>query len=242
MSMPFWLKNLLRPAVYAYRRGQRRRAFARHGDPSRERALMAAHLPANPVIVEAGAHIGADTWAMSRRWSEGRIHAFEPEPSLYAELRRAVAGCRNVSTYPLALGATNTTLTLHVSTGRGSGSSSLLAPKAHLDIHRDVAFTHAIQVPVVTLDAWATAHGVDHVDALWLDLQGMEHGVLQAAPRVLSTVQVIVTEFARVELYAGQTLWDDLVAWLAGQGFAVVAEFADGPGGNAILVRVAAQS
>ena len=237
VQLPPWFKDLLRPTVYGYRRWQRRRAFAQRGDLSRERAVMAAHLPAAPVIVEAGAHIGADTWAMSRRWPQGHIHAFEPVPGLYAELQRAVTGCRNVSTYPLALGAANDIMTMHVSAGRGSGSSSLLAPKAHLDVHRDVAFTHQIEVPVLTLDAWATVYGVARVDALWLDLQGAEYAVLQAAPRTLATVQLIVTEFARIELYAGQVLWEALAGWLASQGFRVVAEMDDGQAGNAVLVR-----
>jgi hypothetical protein len=47
------------------------------------KSLIATYLPANPTIVEAGAHIGVDTVQMSKRWPRGTIHAFEPIPDLF---------------------------------------------------------------------------------------------------------------------------------------------------------------
>jgi FkbM family methyltransferase len=43
-------------------------------------------LPINPIIIDAGAHIGVDTIEMSKIWRKGQIYAFEPVPTLFAEL------------------------------------------------------------------------------------------------------------------------------------------------------------
>src|SRR4051812_16786630 len=97
--------------------------------------LIAAELPDDPVVVEAGAHIGRDTVRLAHAWPLGHVHAFEPVPAVYAQLRRNVSHLRNVTTYPLAAAEAAGTAVLHVSGGASDGSSSLLAPAAHLDVH-----------------------------------------------------------------------------------------------------------
>ena len=50
--------------------------------------------PDNPIVVEAGAHVGSDTIEMSKLWPGGTIHAFEPIPHLLPSSRRIRAGSR----------------------------------------------------------------------------------------------------------------------------------------------------
>ena len=40
--------------------------------------LIKQYLPINPVVIEAGAHIGTDTVEFSKIWPKGSIYAFEP--------------------------------------------------------------------------------------------------------------------------------------------------------------------
>ena len=47
-------------------------------------ALLKKILPANPVIIEAGAQFGEDTQWMSQFWPQGKIYAFEPSPESFA--------------------------------------------------------------------------------------------------------------------------------------------------------------
>jgi FkbM family methyltransferase len=183
--------------------------------------LIAAELPDDPVIVEAGAHIGRDTMRLAHAWPRGHVHAFEPVPAVYAQLRRNVARQQNVTTYPLAAGVADGAATLHISGGASDGSSSLLAPAAHLDVHPDVTFAEEIEVRAVTLDSWATTNRIGRVDFLWLDLQGAELGVLRAAPRVLEGVRAIQSEVSLLETYAGVTTYGPYREWLAEQGFDV---------------------
>jgi FkbM family methyltransferase len=186
--------------------------------------LIAGELPDDPAIVEAGAHIGRDTVRLAHAWPLGHVHAFEPVPDIYAQLRRNVSRLRNVTTYPFAVGAASGTAVLHVSSGASDGSSSLLSPAAHLDVHPDVTFADDIEVATVTLDGWAEANGIERVDFLWLDMQGAELSALQAAPRMLEGVRAIQTEVSLLETYAGVTLYGRYREWLEQQGFVVVYE------------------
>jgi 2-O-methyltransferase len=199
---------------------------------------IARFLPNNPIVVEAGAHRGYDTAAMSRYWPNGHVHAFEPVPDLFAMAVQRTASRRNVTCYPLALGMTVGTAKLHVSSGASDASSSLLAPKEHLDDHADVVFLQEIEVQATTLDAWAEANQITRVDFLWLDMQGYELAALRAAPRILRTVRAIYTEVYLKESYAGVPLYPEVRMYLRQQGFRVEREelpWVDA--GNVLFVR-----
>ena len=201
---------------------------------------LAPFLPPNPVIVEAGAFDGYDTMQFSRIWPRGRIHAFEPVPTLFARLRRRLFLFPNVQCYPLALGAMSGPMTMYVSGGSSTASSSLLPPKGHLTDFPTVTFDQQITVQSVTLDDWAAARQIDHVDAIWLDLQGYELQMLQAAPRILPTVRAIVSEISLNETYAGVATYPVLRDWLLSQGLREAEanlDVAGGNYGNALFVR-----
>ena len=56
--------------------------------PQLSRHSIKQFLPKNPVIVEAGAHIGRDTLKMHAIWPQATIHAFEPVPPLFKQLKK----------------------------------------------------------------------------------------------------------------------------------------------------------
>lgn len=200
--------------------------------------LMEKNLPADAVILEAGAHAGADTVLFAKRWPAGTIHAFEPVPVLFAELQNQTASLPNVKCYPYALSKESGTVVMHLSTDDMPASSSILPPKRHLDYHPTVGFSGQVEVPSVTLDDWMTQEKIARLDALWLDLQGFEFPVMQASPATLSKVRVIVTEFADVELYAGQERFSAIHDWLATMGFkCIYRERLWLYGGNALFLR-----
>lgn len=219
-----------------YYRKARRRLFRRKSNLI---LVMQQHLPIDPVIVEAGAHIGLDTLKFSQLWPQGHIHAFEPVPSVFSQLQQQVAGCTNVTCYPLALADKTGTVKIFVSQGTSNGSSSLLQPKKHLEWHPEVEFSQeAIEVPAQTLDDWAVQEQIARIDGLWLDLQGYELPVMQAATKTLQQVKVIVTEFANVELYSGQARFRDIKQWLEQHNFiCIYREQLWLYGGNAIFVQ-----
>jgi FkbM family methyltransferase len=199
---------------------------------------MRRFLPGDPVIVEAGAHIGIDTAELGRMWPDGIVYAFEPVPDLFRQLQDRVQSLQNVRPLKLGLGSESGSARIYVSGGHSDGSSSLLKPKEHLAIHPNVTFDESIPIETVTLDDWARAEGIEKVDFLWLDLQGFELAVLQHATDVLDQVAAIYTEVHLVETYEGVPVYGELRTWLEDHGFEVVREelpWEDG--GNVLFAR-----
>lgn len=201
---------------------------------------IAKFLPRNPVIVEAGAFNGVDTVKMALFWPRGTVHAFEPTPTAYASLADRTAQLRNVYCYQLALSDSVGMREMYLSSGRSTASSSLQRPKSHLEDHPDVYFRETIQAATTTLPQWQQDFHVEHIDFLWLDMQGHELTMLKAATDTLTTVSAIFTEVSLKETYEGVPLYHEVRDWMAGQGFSVQAEaLAWSDMGTVLFVRTA---
>jgi len=90
----------------------------------------------------------------------------------FEAVKQQTSSVKNVSNYPIALGAKKGTAEFFVSSGASDGSSSLLRPSGHLDEHPDVSFDQTLTVTVKTMDTWAAENNVSRVDLLGLDMQG----------------------------------------------------------------------
>ena len=202
------------------------------------KSYISKFLPDNPVILEAGAHIGKDTLEMANFWSKGTIHAFEPVSYIFSQLKKNTNHLDNVKCYPLALGKRTGSHEMHLSSGASDGSSSLLKPKEHLNMHPDVLFSNKIHVNQITIDCWTQQNNIQIVDFLWLDLQGYELPVLKAAQTILPKVRAVYTEVNLIENYSGCDLYPDLRNWMAEMGFKTEREaLAWSDGGNVLFVR-----
>ncbi|HTX19079.1 MAG TPA: FkbM family methyltransferase [Bacteroidota bacterium] len=200
--------------------------------------VIARFVPSDPIVIEAGAHVGVDTVEMAKRWPRGTIYAFEPVPELFEQLRLNTNRYRNVRCFQSAVGDKTGMTEIHISTGASDGSSSLLNPKEHLRIHPDVLFPRSVTVPITTLDDWAMKNAVSRVDLLWLDLQGYELRTMMSSPKVLSTVSAIHSEVMLIESYEGNSLYKDLRPWLESAGFYVEKEEIPwDDSGNVLFIR-----
>lgn len=196
------------------------------------------YLPPNPIVFEAGAHIGSDTTEMAGNWPDAEIYAFEPIPKIFKQLESNTKRFKSIHCYKLAIGEKSGRMKIHVSGGDSDGSSSILEPKEHLSLHPNVTFPKQISVKVESIDSWAAKHKVKRVDFLWLDLQGLELGALKGATKILKTVSAIHTEVNLVEVYEGVPLYTELKGWLESQGFKVAFDAIDwDDGGNVLFAR-----
>jgi len=182
-------------------------------------ALIRPFLPANPVILEAGCHGGQDTVILGQSWPRGHVYAFEPVMKFVGftkeELRKH--GVRNASVWPFALSVTSGEQLFHYSTNIGAASSLLPSNDKmdHICKYNDTP----MKVNCINLDEWAKKNKVDHIDFMWLDMEGIEYYVLNAAPNILKTVRVIITEINFCEFRQGTTQYKDLYNFLTAQGF-----------------------
>lgn len=201
-------------------------------------------LPVNPVIIDAGAHVGGDSIEMYRLYRGAVVHAFEPVPHIFSLLRHNTRKFKGIHCHTIALSNQNGEQVMHVSSGASDGSSSLLAPKEHLKDHPDVFFNQTIKVTTQTLDTWAADQQLDHVDLLWLDMQGFELEVLKASRIILPTVKAIHMEVSTRATYEGVPLYHEVKEWMQSNGFkAEVEAIPQGwDMGNVLFVRTATAS
>jgi len=117
-----------------------------------------------------------------------------------------------------------------------SESSSILPFKEHAGIYPTVSMVGKRTVPARRLDSLVpdpTAYNV-----LVMDIQGAELLALKGASAVLDHIELVITEVALVELYAGCALHSDIDEYLAARGMVHVATQLEHPTwGDALYVR-----
>ena len=196
-------------------------------------------LPANPVIIDAGAHVGGDSIDMCRLYKGSTIHSFEPVPAIFKLLKHNTRKFNRIHCHTIALSNKNGEQVMHVSSGASDGSSSLLQPNEHINIHPNLFFNEDITVQTLTLDDWAAQQHIKKIDLLWLDMQGFELEVLKASSVILPTVKAIHIEVGTKATYNGMPLYDEVKLWMETNGFQVEVEaIPDGwEMGNVLFVK-----
>jgi FkbM family methyltransferase len=184
------------------------------------------NVPKNGIVIEAGSWNGADTWFFSQHLTHGKVYSFEPFPLFYYETYNRISGLPNVELSPHALAEKTQPYIFYVSEIEGKPwcSSSIMKPKEHLVVNPHVKFDKQTQVFGINLDEWFESKKLDHIDMMWLDLQGAEPSVLKAAPNILSKTKYIYSEVSFVENYEGVMLYDEYKKFLQSKGFEVIHE------------------
>lgn len=199
-------------------------AFPKVVNEKISKIVLKKYLPNNPVIIDCGAHDGADTVELARLFKNATVHAFEPIEKLFSKLKARDNLNNNIKCYQLALADKNGTMDFYVSEGDSDASSSLLEPVDHLIDHPDTTFDNKIVVRTSTLDSWAKENAISRVDLLWLDMQGYELNMLKESKMILNTVSVIHTEVSTKETYKGVAIYSAYRSFLEENGFKVVLE------------------
>lgn len=140
----------------------------------REREILRVRARPGFVFVDAGANVGGYAcWVHSLLQGDCTILAVEPDPDLQERLAFNVAANRtNIRLRRMALGVEAGTLLLRVDPRNRGENRVVQAPLP--DGARYVA------VPVITLLALAVEEGLPRIDALKIDVEGMELPVLGA--------------------------------------------------------------
>lgn len=187
-------------------------------------ALVTHHLPARRVV-HVGGHRGQEGAVYRQLGSQ--VTWIEPLPECAAAIQQAYPEHTVVAT---ACGATWGVQPFYVATNEQS--SSLLAPKKHLEHYPYIKFAPSRLVPVVPLDAI-----VQDTDGLVLDVQGAERLVLEGAATLLQRAHWVCAEVNQAELYAQCAQIADLDALLS-SFIRVITVWRDGKDwGDAFWVR-----
>jgi FkbM family methyltransferase len=186
--------------------------------------FLRAHSPAGGVFVDVGANVGTYAMVLARQvGSSGKVIAIEPHPVTHARLafNRAASNATQVTLVAAAAGPSDGELMIETD-GDNLGASHIVTGKLS---------GNAIKVPSLRLQHILDDAGVDHVDALKIDVEGYEDRVLtgffRQAPPSLWPRAVVIEHLSRNE-------WlDDCIADMVARGYAETGKTRS----NTLLVR-----
>ena len=186
--------------------------------------FLRAHTPAGGVFVDVGANVGTYAMVLARHAGEsGKVIAIEPHPVTHARLafNRAASGFTQVVLVAAAAGPADGELLIETD-GDNLGASHIVSGKSS---------GNAIRVPSLRLRRILGDAGIDHVDALKIDVEGFEDRVLTGffneAPTSLWPRAVVIEHLSRNE-------WqNDCIADMLARGYAETGRTRS----NTLLVR-----
>lgn len=177
---------------------------------------LARRMPKDAVILDIGANRGAYAAMVRAAFPKARIYAFEPHPASLAELER-VASRLDFEAIRSACGAEEGSLTLYDYPG-GKGSSHASAFREVIEEHH-MAQSHghseAIEVPVTTVDRFLQERGIERVDLMKVDVEGLDLSVLNGAKGAFSAgrIRMVQFEFSELDVHA-RTFFQDFKQFL----------------------------
>ncbi len=173
--------------------------------------FLRMYTPAGGVFVDVGANVGTYAMPLARHaGANGKVIAIEPHPVTHARLafNRAASNFAQVILVAAAAGPSDGELMIETD-GDNLGASHIAT-----DEHSG----SAIKVPSLRLQRILCDAGVDHVDALKIDVEGYEDRVLtgffREAPPSLWPRAVVIEHLSRNE-------WlEDCIADMRARGYA----------------------
>jgi FkbM family methyltransferase len=186
--------------------------------------FLRARTPAGGVFVDVGANVGTYAMVLARHvGASGKVIAIEPHPVTHARLafNRAASGFTQVVLVAAAAGPADGELMIETD-GDNLGASHIVSGKGS---------GNAIRVPSLRLRRILGDAGVDHVDALKIDVEGFEDRVLtgffKEAPPSLWPRAVVIEHLSRNEWQA------DCIADMHARGYAAAGKTRS----NTLLLR-----
>lgn len=186
-----------------------------------------------PVIFELGMCDGYHT-NMLLSWCQSApcFHGFEPDPRNVTKIV-AVGLPKRMNFHPDAVGHVTGKIAFHLSTCEPNGCVGQSSISEFTPVLTQswpwLKHQSDIEVQCWRLDDFCAQNGIDHIDFLWMDVQGAERLVFDGAPAMLPKTRLIWTEYDSGTLYKDSSSIDDILARFP--GWEIVADV----GGDVLL-------
>ncbi len=169
-------------------------------------------------VVDIGANRGQFALVSRHCFPHARIISFEPLAAPMARFRAALGGDPNVSLIPMAIGEAAGEATIHVA---AEDDSSSLLPMTALQTS---LFAESREVGTETVRVRRLEECIQPSDLrppalLKIDVQGYELSTLRGCQPLLGLFAYAYVECSFMELYQGQALADEVIAYLREQKF-----------------------
>lgn len=171
------------------------------------------------LVIDVGANIGQYGLMLRGIGYSKKIISFEPVEAAFKSLAKTAEKDGNWVAVNKAIGDKDTTANMHVT--NADVSSTLMETNAGFEESDDNLRTAKSQiVTVARLDKELAGEGLLGENVLLkIDVQGFERQVLLGAAESLSKIGVVEIEMSTAEIYKGQMLIDEAIAFLRSKGF-----------------------
>jgi FkbM family methyltransferase len=169
-------------------------------------------------VVDIGANRGQFALVSRRCFPGARIISFEPLSAPAQRFRKVFAGDSRVELHAMAIGAEACNAEIHVS---AEDDSSSLLPMTELQ-QSLFSGTAEVRTESIRVEPLSSQIGRDELSRpalLKIDVQGYELSTLRGCASLLESFDYVYAECSFVELYAGQALAHEVIAYLHGKGF-----------------------
>jgi FkbM family methyltransferase len=173
-------------------------------------------------ILHIGACLGEEI-SFYRRLNPKKVYWFEPNPKLLEQLNSNVSTQEFESlVFPYAVSNKKGTSQFNIIENEGKtnpGCSSLHDLKVSLEIYHDITKVDTCTVETINIDEFLLENNLEtNFDLISLDTQGHDYEILSTSELIFNS-KIIVIETAKVELYEGQKIDDEIEEFLNSKGY-----------------------
>lgn len=183
-----------------------------------EHVIVLSQLNALKVIVDIGANRGQFALVSRYCHPSATIISFEPLSTPAKLFVRVFDEDENIAFVQAAIGPETSSIEMHVS-GRDDSSSILPISEMQNRLYPGTAQVATEVIRIAPLNEFITVEEIRSPALLKLDVQGFELQGLVGCEDLLKYFTWIYVESSFVELYVGQPLADEIIAWLREHGF-----------------------
>jgi FkbM family methyltransferase len=214
----------LRKAIRALGYGRDRRALLSGVGASLEHAKVLRKLPALGTIIDIGSNKGQFILEAVKWHPNCQIFAFEPLSAERAVMEHVLAGLPSLTVHPFALGETDATTQIHVSSAADSSSIFEQTPL------QAQSFPGTQNVGREEIEIRRLDHVLDRAMSntpvlCKIDVQGYELNVLRGFGDFLYSIDFFIVEVTNVAFYAGAPNSAEVISFLASYGFAILGTY-----------------
>ena len=180
------------------------------------------------IIFDVGSLHCLESIELSKVYKNARIYAFEANPDSYKVCLENTKDYDNITVINKAINDHDGTCVFNAIDPEKTetpwfdgnrGASSLFKSNGAYN-HIEKYVQKEIEVPCIQLETFCKENNIDHIDLIWMDLQGAELIALKSMGReLMSTVKVIHTELEMTPIYKDQCLFEDVNQFLKNYNF-----------------------
>jgi len=169
-------------------------------------------------FIDAGSHLGESTVSILDRFSFPLIHCFEPCQAVYPSLKNKFIDNSSVSVWNMGLANVNANLPFNENEFPFLSSFFNLGPLGYGNI------TNTYNIPVMTLDTFASTNNIKKIDILKIDASGHELDILKGAQNLMSEnlIKTVHVNLFFLERYLLDYSFSDIILLLGSAGFKIV--------------------